>query len=47
MTTETDRPYRGRRMSWSEFWRQHPHLKPAANDNEPNEKEAKRADANN
>ena len=30
---DTDRPYRGRRISWEEFYRCRPDLRPA-NDNE-------------
>lgn len=30
-----DGAYRGRRMSWAEFFTLRPDLKPAANDNEP------------
>jgi hypothetical protein len=29
---ETDRPFRGKRLTWEQFYKQHPHLRPA-NDN--------------
>lgn len=31
-TADNDRPYRGRRMTWQEFWQMRPDRKPA-NDN--------------
>lgn len=31
-TDDSDRPFRGKRISWAEFYKQHPHLRPA-NDN--------------
>jgi hypothetical protein len=40
MSTDPDRPYRGRRLSWAEFYKQHPHLRPADNDNKKEETDA-------
>ena len=40
--TESAKPYRGRRLSWSEFYSIRPDLKPA-NDNRPKESEERAA----